>query len=186
MDSADEHGIIHSDACTDPLTDRNELPGGSGSATSKYVATLGYKATPSDPSKTRSLREHTKAREEECWEETSPVSTNKAITHTLLGALGEFFEVARPEIAASGVVASICKVWQRTVPGVKVDESLISLVRQGPKKVAPSTWRAYKVLSSELLCSDNLEPLFSHIMAVADQQVSLLIIPRARKSLLSR
>lgn len=112
MNSSNEHGIIHPDACTAfPIDKQNELPEESSVRTTSQNHdivpgnddTLSSSPTAADQS-TQQLAEK---------------GMSPAIEPTLLSALEDIFEVARPEVAASAVVAGVCKVryWMTGVKG---------------------------------------------------------------------
>lgn len=111
MNSANEHGIIHPDACSaSPIAELNELPEESSVCmTSKnHVNVPGNDAALS--SSPTNQHQSTQLAEK---------GVSPDIEPALLSALEDIFEVARPEIAASAVVAGVCKVryWMTGVKG---------------------------------------------------------------------
>lgn len=122
MNAADEHGIIHPEKCKEPIDDR---PPRSGDGTSTGIVepklSAGIHATatayPEDtklPELHESLRAATASgggEEGVVQRADRPNTTSTTLLQAqLLSVFRELCELARPEIAAAGVVASACKV----------------------------------------------------------------------------
>lgn len=111
MNSANEHGIIHPDACTAfPIDKQNELPEESSVRTTSQNHDI-------VPGNDDTLSSSPTAADQST--QLAEKGMSPAIEPTLVSALEDIFEVARPEVAASAVVAGVCKVryWMTGVKG---------------------------------------------------------------------
>lgn len=109
MNAADEHGVINSEGCKDPLIATAPGPG-NGAAKPNYIAPDGPPSTAMTPTEIQPACDGTGNEQSKSGERALPAGQGESVRPILLSVFQELCELARPEIAASAVVAGACKV----------------------------------------------------------------------------
>lgn len=128
MNAADEHGIIHPEICKEPFNGGRSRSQQANTLAGAGAVSIDFDNSDTDGEGNRegAARHNAPSADDKGSRTSAPVQAptkinpsnrdgagvrgSMTVEHGLLGVLQELCELARPEIAAASVVASVCKV----------------------------------------------------------------------------